>query len=345
MNAAGGIMSNTLKLLSRWIVVASLQMLAACGPIVANPGGGGSPPLVSSTGSNNSVVATATTSFSVIVGSSTTVSLTFTTDDGMPATNLAITSGSTTLPAGWSGPTNFTCASVSSGSGCILGLTYHPTAPGRGSLTVDYSYTNNAGADKTGTATVSYVATSDDNVVATASPAGQIAVIMGGTTTVGVTFTTDDGQPATKLSITSGLGPLPAGWSGPSTFTCASVSTANGCQLSLAYSPTTRGSGTLQLMYGYNDNSGNAKTGSVSIAYVATTHNNLVATLSPSGSISAVVNSGSVPVTLTFTTDDGNPATAITITSGLSTLPAGWSGPARLSRVLRPAREPAVNWR
>jgi hypothetical protein len=84
-------------------------------------------------------------------------------------------------------------------------------------------------------------------------------------------------------------------------------------------------------MYGYNDNSGNAKTGSVSIAYVATTHNNLVATLSPSGSISAVVNSGSVPVTLTFTTDDGNPATAITITSGLSTLPAGWYGPPTFS--------------
>ncbi len=326
MNATGEIMSNTLKLLSRWIVVASLEMLAACGPVasvVSNPGG----PLVS----NNSVVATSTTSFSVVVGSSTTVSMTFTTDDGMPATNLAITSGSSTLPADWSGPTTFTCASVSTGSGCILSLTYHPMTADRGSLTVYYSYTNNAGAYKTGTATVSYAATSNDNVVATPSPAGQIAVITGGKTTVGVTFTTDDGQPATKLSITSGLGALPAGWSGPSTFTCASVSTGNSCQLSLAYSPTTRVSGTLQLMYGYNDNSGNAKTGSVSIAYVATTHNNLVATLSPSGSISAVVNSGSVPVTLTFTTDDGNPATAITITSGLSTLPAGWSGPVTFS--------------
>jgi len=109
------------------------------------------------------------------------------------------------------------------------------------------------------------------------------------------------------------------------------------------FKPPAAASGTLQLMYSYNANSGTAKTGSVSIPYVATTHNNLVVTQNPSGSISAVVNSGSVPVTLTFTTDDGNPATAITIT-GLGTLPAGWSGPAT-SRVLRPARELAVNCR
>jgi hypothetical protein len=330
MNAAGEIMSNTLKLLSRWtVVLASLEILAACAPTVSDPIASDAPDVLVS---NNSVLATSTTSFSVVVGSSTTVSMTFTTDDGMPAKNLAITSGSSTLPDGWSGPTTFTCASVSTGSGCMLSLTYRPMTAGSGSLTVYYSYTNNAGADKTGTATVSYTATTNDNVVATPSPAGQIAVITSGKTTVGVTFTTDDGQPATKLSITSGLAALPAGWSGPSTFTCASVSTGNSCQLSLAYSPTTGGvSGTLQLMYGYNDDSGNAKTGSVSIAYVSTTHDNLIATVSPSGSINAMVNSGSVPVTLTFTTDDGNPATGITITSGLSTLPAGWSGPVTFS--------------
>jgi hypothetical protein len=301
-------------------------MLAACGYGVDVSGMPGTSALT-----NNSIVATATTSaISVVVGSSSAFSVTFTTDDGATATNLSITTGLSVLPAGWSGPTSLTCSSVSTGSGCMLSLTYHPTATGSGSVTLSYSYINNAGTSKSGTAMVSYTATSNDNVIATPSPAGQIAVIKGGTSSVGITFTTDDGQPATKLSITAGLGTLPAGWSGPATFTCATVSTGSGCQLSLVFSPHAAASGALQLTYSYNANSGNAKTGSVSIAYVATTHNNLVVTQNPSGSISAVVNSGSVPVTLTFTTDDSSTATAIAIT-GLGTLPAGWSGPAAFS--------------
>jgi len=208
-----------------------------------------------------------------------------------------------------------------------------PTTVGSGNVTFSYSYLNNAGTSKTGTATVSYAATSIDNnnVVATPSPAGQIAVIKGGKSTVGIAFTTDDGQPATNLSITSGLSTLPAGWSGPASFACASVSTGSGCVLKVTYAPLKFASGTLQLNYSYNANSGTAKTGSVTIPYTATTNDNLVATQSPSGSIGAVVNSGTVPVTLTFTTDDGNPATAIKITSGLGTLAGGWSGPATFS--------------
>jgi hypothetical protein len=318
---------NTLKLFNRWTVVASLTIMAACGGGGGGGGGGISPPM----GTNNTIVATPSPTgvISVVVGTSATFSVTFTTDDGKTATNLSITSGLSALPAGWSGPPSFTCASVSTGSGCMVNLTYKPTAVVSSSVTFNYSYTNNAGTSKTGMATVSYTATSNNNVIAKHSPAGQIAVITGGTSPVSITFTTDDGQPATKLSITAGLSPLPAGWSGPGTFTCASVSTGSACVLNLNYAPsTTIPSTTLQLNYSYNADSGTAKTGSVMIPYTATTHNNLVATQSPVGSISAVVNSGSVPVTLTFTTDDGNPATAITITSGLSTLAAdhpGWS--------------------
>ncbi len=321
---------SALKSVSRWAVVVSLAMLAACGygssSVVSSSGMPAAPALT-----NNSIVATSTASaISVVVGSSSAYSVTFTTDDGKTATNLTITTGLSALPAGWSGPQSFTCASVSTGSGCMLDLTYHPTAVGSGTVTVNYSYTNNAGTSKTGTTMFSYAATSNDNVIATPSPAGQIAVVTGGTSTVGITFTTDDGQTATKLAVTAGLGTLPAGWSGPGAFTCASVSTGSGCQLSLMFTPTAAASGSLQLNYSYNADSGNTKTGSVSIAYVATTHNNLVVAQNPNGPISAVVNSGSVPVTLTFTTDDGNPATAITMT-GLGTLPAGWSGPATFS--------------
>jgi hypothetical protein len=316
---------NMQRLLERSAVVASFALLAACGYSTRVSSSSQLPSL-----SNDSIVAMSPSStVSVAIGSSMAVSVTFITDDGATATNLSIT-GLGVLPAGWSGPATFTCATVSSGSGCTLTLTYQPAAVDSGSVSLSYGYTNNAGTSKTGSVMVSYATSNSDNIVATASPVGQIAVITGGSSTVGITFTTDDGQPAANLAITAGLNPLPTGWSGPSNFTCASVSTGNACQLSLTFNPAAAESGTLQLNYSYNDNSGAAKTGSVPIPYVATTHNNVVVTQAPSGSISAVTNSGSVPVTLTFTTDDGNPATAITLT-GLGALPTGWSGPVGFS--------------
>ena len=255
-------------------------------------------------------------------------SVTFTTDDGATAANLSTHDRIAGLTGRLERPREFPPAPRSAPAAAVCSISpITPTAVGSGSVTVNYSYINNAGTSKTGTAVVSYAASSNDNVVAAPSPAGQIAVVVGGARAVDVTFTTDDGQPATKLSITAGLSALPAGWSGPAVFSCASVSAGSGCQLSLMFKPAAAAGGALQLTYSYNANSGNAKTGSISIAYHATTHNNLVVTPSPSGSIGAVVNSGSVPVTLTFTTDDGNPATAITM-SGLGTLPVGWSGPA-----------------
>jgi len=280
--------------------------------------------------SQDNVIATQSPAgqIAAVTGSTNAVGLTFTTDDGQNATNLSIMAGLSTLPAGWTGPASFACASVSTGGGCALNLTYKPTAVGSGTLTFTYSYTNNAGTSKTGTAMVSYAATSHDNVVATPSPSGQIAVVTGGTGGVGITFTTDDGAPATNLSITAGLSPLPSGWTGPATFTCATLSTGSGCLLNLTYAPTAFANGTLTLNYAYKNNAGTAKTGSVTVPYTATTNDNVIATNSPSGPIGAVVNSGSVPVTLTFTTDDGNPAANVTITSGLSTLPPGWSAPA-----------------
>jgi len=286
--------------------------------------------------SQNHVIATTTPAgqiVAVIGGGSQTVKVDFTTDDSNPASNLSVTPANlTSLPAGWTGPGTFTCASVRTGNGCELSLTYMPTQTGSGTVALNFGYTNNSGVALTGSVNIAYAATADDTVIGTASPSGTVNAVVGqGSQSVTVTFNTNDGKPASNVAITGGLSPLPSGWSGPATFTCASVNTGNGCQLTLMYNPLAVASGTLQLNYGYNADSGSAKTGSVSIPYTATTNNNLVVTQAPSGSISAVVNSGSVPVTLTFTTDDGNPATAITITSGLGTLPSGWSGPATFS--------------
>jgi hypothetical protein len=100
---------------------------------------------------------------------------------------------------------------------------------------------------------------------------------------VAISFNTSDGKPIASLQITSNLATLPSGWSAPSgTFTCASVSTGNGCVLNLTFTPTGDTNGTLSLAYSYRDDAGSAKTGSVSIPYAATTHNNVAGTASPS---------------------------------------------------------------
>jgi hypothetical protein len=197
------------------------------------------------------------------------VAVTFTTDDGRPATELQLTSSLSALPAGWSSTdSSFACSGFSGGNGCQLTLTYAPTAAGTGTLTLPYAYLNNAGESKTGSLNIPYRATTDDDIVATPSQ-DALTVAAGSSTAVYVVFTTNDGNPASDL-VASGLNPLPAGWSGPGAFDCDSVSAGTTCELTLTFAPTAAGSGTLTLGFGYSNNSGMAKTGSLSIPYTAT---------------------------------------------------------------------------
>ncbi|WP_153067158.1 hypothetical protein [Steroidobacter cummioxidans] len=277
---------------------------------------------------NTSVVTRSTSDrIKTVSGGTRTLSFTFTSSDAHALTNLRITTDLTRLPAGWSGPASFSCANVTTGSGCVLNLTYAPLAGGSGTLNLDYSYTNALGNTKTGRELVDYSATANNNVVATAAPTGQvISVASEGSQPVNVTFTTDDGFPASALQITTALASLPSGWSTSSTtFECELVSTGNGCQLSLTYAPTTGGGGALTLDYTYQDNSGTSKHGSANIAYAATTRNNVNGTVAPSGQIAAVVGGGGQPVNVTFMTDDGFSASALQITTALASLPTGWS--------------------
>jgi hypothetical protein len=87
------------------------------------------------------------------------VTVIFTTDDGFQATNL--TMDLSTLPAGWTSPaTSFPCATISSGSGCALTLTYAPTgALATSTLTLPYGYADNAGTMKSGTLNIVYTST------------------------------------------------------------------------------------------------------------------------------------------------------------------------------------------
>jgi hypothetical protein len=283
-------------------------------------------------GTDDLVVATPSSDVvSVVIGARRTLSIAFVSSDGRPMSGFAISGTLGTLPTGWTGPSSFSCASVDTGSGCVLNLTYAPVAVGGGTLTVNYVVIDNAAMPRTdGSLTIAYAATAHDNVVATASPSGQIDAVAGtGSSSVSVNFTTDDGNAATQLALTTDLTALPPGWtSTSSSFTCAIVSTGNGCQLALTYAAMTPGGGTLTLNFSYTDDSGAAKTGTLNIPYFTTSPNNVVATASPAGQIIAVQKTGGQAVPVTFTTDDGKPATHLYVISNLTALPAGWSSAA-----------------
>jgi hypothetical protein len=259
------------------------------------------------------------------------VSVNFITDDGNAATNLAVTTDLASLPAGWtSASPGKSCSIVSTGSGCELALTYAPTAAGSGTLTLTYGYTDDSGANKTGALNIPYRATSANNVIATASPTGEIlAVQKSAGQAVSLTFTTDDGAPASQLQVTSDLTTLPPGWTSAShSFACASVATGDGCRLALTYAPAAVASGTLTLGYAYTDSGGTAKTGLMNVTYAATTNDDVVGTAAPAGPIDAVLGQVALGVTVTFTTDDARPATALQVTGDLGQLPAGWTSTA-----------------
>jgi hypothetical protein len=335
----------------RWVLlgVVALPLLAACGsssvgtesgsiapPVTAGSGSGPKAPVTPPkasvpgtgvAGTDNAVAATSSLPLvSVTSGASQAVSITFTSNDGHAISGFAISGSLATLPAGWSGPNNFSCGAVGPGSGCVLTLMYAPMAVDSGSFTLNCVFVDNAGLPRTPgpCATVSYAATTPNNVAAYASPSGEVDAIVGSSKqAVNVNFTTDDGSAATNLVVdTSGW---PAGWSSTvGALSCAIVSTGSGCHLPLSYAPTAAGGGTFTLNFSYTDNSGTAKTAAINIPYAAVSHDTVVANAAPLGQINAAIN-GSRTVAVTFTTDDGNAASSVSVLSDLSKLPAGWS--------------------
>lgn len=293
------------------------------------PGGTVTIPYVATNPNNNVVAASAPTGQIVAAPGSgaQAVTVNFTTDDGNAATNLALTTDLSSLPAGWSSKSpGFSCAIVSIGNGCQLVLSYLPTATGSGTLALDYTYTDDSGMPRTGALNIPYSTTTNGTVVATAAPMGQVnAVAKTGSQAVTVTFITADGKTARNLQVLSDLTALPSGWTSSSNqFSCGGVSTGNGCQLNLTYAPATIASRALSLDYSYLDAGGTYNVGSFNIPYAATTNDNVVGTPTPSGEIDAIVGSTSPTVTVTFATDDGRPATALELTTSLPSLPGGW---------------------
>jgi hypothetical protein len=253
------------------------------------------------------------------------VAVTFTTEGGTAA-GLSLLTDLTKLPPGWSSSAKtFGCDSVSTGNGCQLQLQYSPTALTAGTLSLRYGYNDAGGTPNFGVVNIPYAATTNDNVVGTAAPSGQITAMLGSPgQPISIAFTTDDARLATALQVTSSLTTLPAGWSASAgAFSCNVVTSGATCQLMLTYAPTGVDNGTLNLGYSYVNNAGESKSGSVGIPYQTTTNDNVVGTATPT--MLAAVTGSSNPVTVTFTTDDGNFASGLA--ADLSTLPLGWTAP------------------
>jgi hypothetical protein len=307
----------------------TLMMLAACGSdgSSSTPTSAGSGP-PSTTTASEKVVVTPSVSGTVTgtSGASQTLSIAFNASESGSLSNLTVT-GFDSLPAGWSAASAFSCSTVGTGNGCTLSLTFKPVGASTGTLSLRYTYTDNNGVTQTGSVDVPYSSSNvSDNIVVTTSPSGQVAAIIGGSQSVAVTFNTDDGNAASAFTVSSDLTALPAGWSSAATsFNCATVSTGNGCQFQLTYAPQAAGNGILTLNFNYLDNSGVAKSGTVSIPYAATANNNVTGTASPTGQVNTFVGGGGQNVTVTFITDDPNAATALSASSSLSALPTDWS--------------------
>ena len=278
---------------------------------------------------SGSVVAMATPSGEVdasIGGASRAVVVGFRTNDGSTATDLHVTTDLAGLPAGWqSAATAFSCASVGGGGGCALSLAYAPKAVAGGTLSLAYYYLDGAGHEQGGAVNIPYAATTNDHVTGAPSPAGVIASVVGaGGTGITVTFTTDDGQAATSLQLTGAPGALPAGWSVATPgFACEAISSVNPCTLALNYDPPAAATGLLSLSFSYVDNALVARTGSVDISYRGTTDDVVSASADQTPLTVAVGSAGTV--TLSFTTDDGQPAGPLSVAPGAGGLPPGWS--------------------
>ena len=287
------------------------------------PGASGNP-----TGSHDTVVATASIegSFTVKAGASGTLTLSFASSDDRTITGFALSGNA--LPAGWSGLEGYSCTLLGAGRTCVVSLSYAPTAPESGTLTLDFVFIDNAGQPRApgGSVQIAYAASSTDNVLATVAPAGFVAAAPGTQQSVAVAFNTDDGDAATGFYIVDDLSALPAGWhSNAVSFACGIVSTGNGCVLPLSYAPSGAASGVLALHYAYTDHSGASRTGVVDLPYGPGSGGHVVADVAPGGQVNAVEMTGAQPVTVSFSSQDGRAASRLVLLSSLKSLPAGWS--------------------
>ena len=303
--------------------------LAACGGSSDN--GSSIAPVPSPTPTiANTVVASAgdASELKLYAGQSRQITLSFRTSDGGSATALALVLPAGGLPAGWSiGSNRRGCERVDADNLCQIALTYAPAAAEPASaVTFPYSYRNNKGDAGTGNIAIAYGALAVNAATTALLPAGQVKGVTGKTSTILLSFGTNDASPATDLHVETDFAALPAGWTSPATgLDCASFGLKSVCQLALSYTPASAApASVLAINYRYKNSSGKQQIATAAIDYSATAPNTVSASLSPAGVVRARAGA-SQQVQLTFAPSDSSPASALRLSTDVGKLPAGWS--------------------
>lgn len=205
-----------------------------------------------------------------IVGRTAPVTLEFESSDGEPAASLKVTTRLAALPAGWaSEQPEFGCSAVGRGQACRLALAYSPVVPvDESALELAYSYVDSSGASRSGTARLDYSAALAGSVYASLDASDPLLVRPGERREITVRFGTTNGVRASALRLSTDPANK-AGWSvRPDWQGCANVEGSGSCNLTLVFAPSAAlGPDTLSLAYTYTDNLGEARSGSVDIAY------------------------------------------------------------------------------
>jgi hypothetical protein len=284
------------------------------------------PPVVAS----NTVVAysSETAELRIYAGQSQQLTLSFKTSDGGSASSLALALPSGGLPEAWRISSNRRdCAVVDAGNTCQVALTYAPTAAEQSSvLTVPYSYRNNKGEAGAGSIAIAYRALPVNAATATLLPGGPVRGVVGKAGNVTLSFSTNDGSPASDLHVDTALSSLPAGWTSASTtLDCANFGAGSPCQLALSYAPAAAApAAVLAIGYRYKDSSGKQQAATASIDYSALAPNTVNVSANPAGVVRARAG-GSQQVTLTFVPSDSSPASGLRLLTEAGKLPAGWT--------------------
>lgn len=163
-----------------------------------------------------------------------------------------------------------------------------------------------------------------DAVVASTNSSGPVAVPLGSAETVGVSFTTPEGQQARNLRITNDPSSLPPGWSFDQDFSCDNVTQSkDSCQLNLTYAPmTVVNNNNITLNYTYTDITNVVKVGKILINYSAGEPGTVVATAYPANPVN--INVGNIGNTSIVFNAIESTASNLRVTTDLGNLPTGW---------------------
>lgn len=216
------------------------------------------------------------------------------------------------------------CPSVAdTGNTCEIFLNFRLSSIGSGVLNLPITYINNQNLSKSTTVPISYNVSSLNKI--TVSGPAKVDAPINGTRTVIYTLNTNGGN-ASGLTIDLSQLANYSGWSSPmgNSYTCPTVlSSGNGCEIALTFSPTSiTESGFIALPFTYTNNANKSASGKININYLTTVDNHTIY-FAPTQTISPIY--GNKYVNFGFISDGGIIESLTMDLSNISNQYPGWS--------------------